>query len=210
MTGLWGQLNRRFARFVTDVVTRNPRLWFLFRGPMRRQFDRMANRWDSMRSDDAMAPVEAGLERVDPPRRVLDIGTGTGLGAFAIARRFPEAEVLGVDVSEKMIERARENAPPELRNRVRFEPADAAHLPYDDGSFELVVHANMFPFPDELARVLAPGGHVLFSFSGGAQTPIYVSPERLREDLGRRGFTDFADFAAGSGTGFLARKPPRT
>ena len=56
----------------------------------------------------------------------------------------------------------------------------------------------MIPFFDELARVLAPGGCALFAFSVGAETPIYVPPERLRAELAARGFTDFADFAAGA------------
>ena len=56
----------------------------------------------------------------------------------------------------------------------------------------------MIPFFDELARVVAPGGAVVFSFSGGAETPIYVPPERLRTELGRRGFADFAEFSAGA------------
>ena len=64
----------------------------------------------------------------------------------------------------------------------------------------------MNPFFHELDRVLAPGGQVLFAFSVGASTPIYVPPERLRTELERRGFTDFADFGAAEGTALLARK----
>ena len=64
----------------------------------------------------------------------------------------------------------------------------------------------MIPFFDELARVTAPGGAVVFSFSGGAETPIYVSSERLRSELGRRNFADFAEFSVGRGTALLARK----
>jgi hypothetical protein len=54
--------------------------------------------------------------------------------------------------------------------------------------------------------VLAPGGQALFAFSAGPETPIYVPAERLRAELGRRGFTEFAEFAAGNGTALLARK----
>jgi len=68
----------------------------------------------------------------------------------------------------------------------------------------------MIPFFDELARVVAPGGHVLFGFSAGPETPIWVPPERLREELGARGFTDFADFEAGGGTALLARLADRS
>jgi SAM-dependent methyltransferase len=105
-----------------------------------------------------------------------------------------------------MIAEACAATPPELAERVRFEVADAARLPFAPGSFDLVVLANMIPFFDELERVVSPGGHVVLMFSGGSQTPIWVPPERLRAELRRRGFTDFADFEADPGTALLARK----
>jgi SAM-dependent methyltransferase len=201
---------QRLARFTTDVVVRWPRLWGVFRGLTRRQFDAIAPKWNTMRMPDSLAPFEAALAAVDAaPTRVLDLGTGTGAGARAVAERFPHAEVVGADLSERMLAEARESLPAELEDRVRFEAADASALPYDDGSFELVTLANMIPFFEELARVVAPGGSVVFAFSGGAGTPIYVPPERLRAELERRGFTDFAEFTAGRGTAFLARKPAR-
>ena len=204
------ELGRRFARLVTNIVVRRPGLWFLLRGPLRVQFDWLASRWDAMRSADAYAPYEAALEQIDPPpKRALDLGTGTGGAAFAIARRFPEAEVLGADIAERMIEQARRNLPDDLRDRVRFEVADGAKLPYDDGAFDLVGLSNMIPFFDELARVVAPGGFLIVAFSGGAETPIYVPSDRLRRELERRGFSDFADFSTDPGTALLARKRER-
>jgi SAM-dependent methyltransferase len=201
------QLGRKFARLATNAVVRRPGLWRAFRGPIRKQFDSLAPRWDAMRSEDAFAPLEQALDALpEPPVRVLDLGTGTGLAAFVLARRFPRAEVVGVDVAERMIEVARRNTPPELAGRVRFEQADAARLPFADGSFELVSLANMIPFFDELARVTAPEGRLVFSFSAGPETPIWVPPERLRSDLEPLGFSDFADFHVGAGTALLARK----
>jgi SAM-dependent methyltransferase len=197
---------RRFARFVTDVVTRFPGLWPVFRPLVGRQFGSLAPRWEHFISPEHLEPYEAALASLDPPARALDLGTGTGLGAFAIARRFPEAEIVGADLAQGMIEEARRKTPPELARRIRFEVADASKLPYPDGSFDLVALANMIPFYDELARVTAPGGAVLLSFSGGPGTPIYVPPERIRAELGRRGFVEFADFAAGNGTAMVARK----
>jgi ubiquinone/menaquinone biosynthesis C-methylase UbiE len=204
-------LGRRFARLVTDVVVRRPRLWFLLRGPLRLQFDRLAPRWDSMRSaPDAYAPYEAALERVDPPPgRALDLGTGTGGAAIRLARRFPEAEVVGADIAEQMIEQARRNLPDDLRGRLRFDVADASKLPYDDGEFDVVGLSNMIPFFDELDRVIAPGGFLIVAFSGGPGTPIYVPDDRLRRELERRGFSDFADFSTDPGTALLARKRAR-
>jgi ubiquinone/menaquinone biosynthesis C-methylase UbiE len=140
------------------------------------------------------------------PSHVLDLGTGTGLAAFVVARRFPGAEVVGADLAPRMLDEARRKTPPELAGRVTFQEADASHLPFPDDGFDLVTLANMIPFFDELARVTAPGGWVAFSFSAGPETPIWVPPDRLREELERRGFTDFADFEAGAGTALLARK----
>jgi SAM-dependent methyltransferase len=203
-------LGRRFARLATNLVMRNPRLWSLLRGPIRFQFDRLAPRWDAMRTAHAYVPYEAALERVaPPPKRALDLGTGTGGAAFAIARRFPEAEVVGADIAEQMIEQARRNLTDDLHDRVRFEVADASQLPYGDSAFELVGLSNMIPFFDELDRVLAPGGFLIFAFSGGAETPIYVPPDRLRAELERRGFTDFAEFSTDPGSALLARKAER-
>jgi ubiquinone/menaquinone biosynthesis C-methylase UbiE len=202
------ELGRRFARVATNAAVRSPFLWRLFRPLVRRMFDAIAPVWDSMRMEDTFAPFEAALEAVDPkPRKVLDLGTGTGEGAFVLARRLPDAEIVGADMAERMLEQARRRMPPELAGRVRFERADASALLYADGSFELVTHANMIPFFDEMARVLAPGGQALFAFSSGATTPIYVPAERLRSELEGRGFTDFAEFAAGRGSALLARKP---
>ncbi len=203
------RLGRRFARFATDVVVRRPALWPLFRRLIRLQFDQIAPRWDIGRNPNHLAAFERALEQVDSPRRALDLGTGTGEGAFAIARRFPQTEVVGADLAEKMLALARRKTPPELKQRVRFEAADAEQLPYPNESFELVTLANMIPFFDELARITAPGGFVLFSFSVGPETPIYVPSDRLRAELERRGFSEFADFDADGATAFLAHKSAR-
>jgi SAM-dependent methyltransferase len=201
------ELGKRFARLATDVVVRRPALWRLLRRPLQAQFDRLAPRWDTMRSPTSLAPLESALESLEPaPRRALDLGTGTGSAAFRIAERFPDADVVGVDLSPAMVAEARRKTPPELDGRVQFEQGDAAALPFADGAFDLVVLANMIPFFDELARVVAPRGAAVFSFSLGPQTPIYVPPDRLRRELERRGFTDWRELSAGSGSAIVARK----
>jgi ubiquinone/menaquinone biosynthesis C-methylase UbiE len=195
---------QRFARVVTDLVVRRPELWRLFRRPLRSQFDKLAPRWDGLRRPDMLAPVEAGLDTLPSrPGRVLDVGTGTGAVARLVASRFPEAEIEGVDVSERMIDEARRlsDSP-----RVRFRVADAEKLPFPDGSFDLVTLGNMIPFFGELARITAPGGHALVAYSAGAETPIYVPPERLRAGLERAGFKEIAELSAGRGMVVLATK----
>jgi ubiquinone/menaquinone biosynthesis C-methylase UbiE len=199
-------LGRKFARLTTNQVVRRPGLWRLFRPAMRAYFNKVAPVWDEFRFPDSFKPLDAALAAVDPPRRALDVGTGTGAAAFAVARRFPSAEVVGADLAAEMVGEAKRKTPLELADRVRFEQVDAERLPYPDESFDLVTLANMIPFFDELDRVLAPGGQLVFAFSGGAETPIYVPFERLRDELTRRGFADFAEFDAGRGTSLVARK----
>jgi len=195
-------LGRRFARLATNAVVRWPRLWPLFRPLIRRQFDRLASVWNAMMMADTLAPYEAALERIEGRvGKALDVGTGTGAGARALAKRFPGAEVVGLDVAPAMLEEARRLAP-----EIEFVEGDAADLPFREGEFDLVTHANMIPFLDETARVLRPGGWAIYAYSSGAETPIYVASERLRRELERRGFTDFAEIAAGRGTAVLARR----
>jgi SAM-dependent methyltransferase len=188
--------SRRFARLVTDAVVRRPWLWRIFRGRLRTMFDGLAPSWETRIGPHHLLALDLALEDALTPHHIIDLGTGTGVVALALAERYPEAEVVGVDLSPGMIEEARQKLSPELAGRVRFEVGDASALAYPDGSFDLVVGSNMIPFYDELARIVAPGGMLVFSFSRGAETPIYVPPERSREELGRRGFAEFAEFSA--------------
>jgi len=197
---------RRFARLVTEAVVRRPLLWRIFRRPLRAMFDGLAPTWEARIGPHHLWALDLALDDVRAPRRVLDLGTGTGVVALALAERYTEAEVVGIDLSPGMIEEASRKLPPELAGRVRFEVGDAAALACSDGAFELVVLSNMIPFYDELARVVAPGGTLVFSYSRGAETPIYVAPERLRQELGRRGFTEFAEFSAAPATALRAKR----
>jgi SAM-dependent methyltransferase len=194
----------------TRAVVARPWAWRFFRGPLRRQFDRLAAGWEARLGPEALIPLDTALDRLtEPPRRVLDLGTGTGKGARVVAKRFPQAEVVGVDLSPAMIEEARRVLPAELSSRVRFEVADASRLPFEDGAFDLVLLLNMIPFFEELARVTAPGARVVVTSSFGSQTPIYVPPGTLRKNLALLGFGDFEELTAGEGIAFLATRKDR-
>jgi SAM-dependent methyltransferase len=191
---------QRIGRLITDVVVRMPALWPLFRPVITRVFDSVAPRWDSLASPHRMAAFGAALDEVPgEPRNILDIGTGTGDGAITAAGRWPAADVTGVDVSPEMVEEARRKAP-----ELCFEVADASRLDFPEGAFDLVTMNNAIPFFGELARVVRPGGHLLIAFTLGADTPIYVAPERLRRGLRRAGFEVVAELAAGPGTSMVA------
>jgi len=199
------RLRQRYARVVTDLVTARPGLWRVLRRPFVWSFGAIAADWEEKRvSPQHLAPLDAALAWVPgEPATALDVGTGTGAGARAIVRRFDGTSVTGVDASQPMIDQARARA---SSDRERYDVADAADLPYPDGSFDLVTQLNMIPFFDELARVTAPGGYVAVAFSRGAQTPIWVPLDRVQTELERRGFAHVANFSAGTGVALLARR----
>jgi SAM-dependent methyltransferase len=198
-------VGQRFARLVTNVVVRAPGLWRLFRRPLTANFDRLAGEWDATRVDERrLAAIAAALAAVpEPPRAVLDLGTGTGGVARLVSQRWPDASVTGADVSPGMIVEARRLA---TSAQQQYEVADASRLPFADGAFDLVAMNNMIPFFDELARVTARGGHVAVAYGGGSTTPIWVPLERVRSELERRGFTHVANFSTDPGLSLLAHK----
>jgi SAM-dependent methyltransferase len=191
---------RKIARWITDAVVRRPVAWRLLRGRMRDMFERIAPTWETRIGPHHLGALRLAVDGLEASR-VLDVGTGTGVAAHALAEWFPSAEVTGVDLARAMVAEAKSKG-----GRASFQVADASRLPFADGSFDLVVLMNAVPFFDEIARVLAPAGHAAFSFSRGSETPIYVSDERLRAGLARRGFGEFASFAADPATAFRARK----
>ncbi len=108
---------------------------------------------------------------------VLDLATGTGDLALALARKLPAAEITGADFSSEMLAiAARKGVRPTV-------VADALQLPFQDGAFDCVTVAfglrNMADWGAalrEMARVLAPSGRLLvldFSIPASALRPVY-------------------------------------
>jgi demethylmenaquinone methyltransferase/2-methoxy-6-polyprenyl-1,4-benzoquinol methylase len=130
-------------------------------------FDRIAGVYDVMNS-----VMTAGLHhrwreravdlaRIGPGSRALDVATGTGDLAIALAAR--GADVVGSDFSEGMLDRARAKS-----SAVRWEHGNALALPYEDASFDAAtVGFGARNFSDlavglgEMARVVRPGGRVV-------------------------------------------------
>jgi ubiquinone/menaquinone biosynthesis C-methylase UbiE len=178
---------------------------------MRRFFERAATGWDQRTgagSVDHLAPLATALLHVKPaPERALEVGTGTGEGALLIAREFPQASVRGIDLSEEMIRAATRKVGLDPEGRIAFRVADAARLPYEDDSFDLVTHLNMPPFIAEVERVLRPGGQVVVASSWGSATPFYTPRAALDWGFAKRGIDPDAVGEAGAGTFWVGRKP---
>lgn len=100
-------------------------------------------------------------------RRALDIGTGRGQVAVYLARA--GFVVTGIDLSENMVDCARQNAQRQGLG-IEFRTGDAEHLDFDDGAFDVLVSRNLLwtlPRPQqalaEWRRVLKPGGILVVS-----------------------------------------------
>jgi SAM-dependent methyltransferase len=211
-----GPVAQSFGRLSSKVAVHAPRGWPLLRGVTRRFFDGRAPGWDEYtraESPERLAPIGAALEHVDgEPARALDIGTGTGTGAFYLASRYPRAEVVGIDIAPAMVERAHEKAAlrteatgAALAGRVRFEVADISTFG-PEVPFDLVLMLNMPPFFDRVAALLAPGGHVVSIASRGPTTPYYTPPGTLSRRFGRLGIETVFTGSHGGATYFVARR----
>jgi malonyl-CoA O-methyltransferase len=126
----------------------------------------------------ASLPVTAELlERLQyfrlEPRVIVDLGCGPGAGAAALRRRYPRAQVIGIDLSQEMTRQARRAQ--RFWRRYACVCADACALPLAAQSVDLVFSSLMlqhcadpaFPFA-EVQRVLRPGGLLLFCTLGPA------------------------------------------
>lgn len=139
-------------------------------------------RANAQRYADHMAPTwvtvarrAVDLAEVQPGHTVLDVGTGTGLGAFFAAERAGrDGNVVGLDTSAAMLEVAAERATSVGYDFIRWQQGDAAQLTFADESFDAVLclHALMLmPRPhvavEEMRRVLVEGGRAVLTVWGG-------------------------------------------
>jgi len=126
---------------------------------------------------DQLAPAQAELMAcagLMPGERVLDVACGTGIVALdAAARVSPGGDVVGVDLSGRMIGLARRRAMQEHCTNISFVRADAEQLGLPDNHFNVAVCAlglMYMPAPEravlEMRRVLRPGGRIIVAVWG--------------------------------------------
>ena len=105
--------------------------------------------------------------QADTPKTVLDVGCGIGGTSRYLAKKFPEAQVTGITISEEQIARATALASERGIPNAKFELVDALNMKFADDSFDLVWACESGEhMPDkekyvqEMARVLKPGGRI--------------------------------------------------
>lgn len=159
------------------------------------RFDRWAPHYDQDRSGRRFfGPVHAQTLALAAaldmqPRRVLDIGCGTGTLLALMARQFPAAALAGVDPAAGMISVARQAGVP-----TALAQANAAALPFADGSFDLVTSTVSFHhWGDQRAglaeagRVLAPGGvFILADLHAVGYLRVFYTLARRRDRMHTR------------------------
>jgi len=113
------------------------------------------------------ALLDEAARELTPGTVVLDLACGTGDLAFGVAHRAPQARIVGIDISRRMLSAAAARAPGRA-DRPGFSAGHMPQLPLRDGSVGLVTagyavrnapHAGAAL--DEIARVLTPGGRLL-------------------------------------------------
>jgi SAM-dependent methyltransferase len=144
-------------------------------------------------------------------REILDAGCGQGVFSFELAKRHPEAQVLGIDMDPTLVDRANEIAKRASLSNCRFDVGDVTKLNYD-AEFDLVVSVDNLEHVDDdvtamrgLLRALRPGGRAVVHVPGyerrwlmfgrrvNFDVPGHVRPgyrkDELTRKLGEAGFT---------------------
>lgn len=111
------------------------------------------------------------LASLAPGETVLDLGSGAGFDCFLAANKVEEkGRVIGIDMTEEMIEKAKENATKGNYKNVEFRLGEIENIPAEDNSVDVVISncvINLSPEKqkvfDESYRILKPGGRIFVS-----------------------------------------------
>ncbi len=135
---------------------------------VRKQYDQLAAVYD-LRWKSYIANTLSFLKNwaeISPTDTVLDVACGTGEFERLLLAEYSLQQIVGVDISDKMLAIAQKKC--HAYPQVSFQTASASTLPFDSDSFDVIVSANSFHYFDdplaalkEMRRVLKPDGRVI-------------------------------------------------
>ena len=155
--------------------------------PIAAMFDRISPKYDalnhllSLNIDKVWRRKTAKAVAKSQPKAILDLATGTADLALALAKRNPKAHIIGMDISEKMLDIGKAKvAQRKMESQIELRLGDAAALPFESNTFDAVSVAfgirnfeNLEHGLSEIQRVLKPNGRaVILEFSMPERFPI--------------------------------------
>ena len=131
------------------------------------------------------------LCHIENAHEVLNVGCGIGVGPAYIAKKY-NSRVVGVDISEKMIEWSRQRAREErVETKVEFRTADVLDLPFEADRFDVVFAESVLVFVEDKARairecvrVAKPGGYVGLNEGLWIKQPSPEMVARVKDAIG--------------------------
>ena len=155
--------------------------------PIAAMFDRISPKYDalnhllSLNIDKVWRRKTAKAVAKSQPKTILDLATGTADLAIALAKCNPQAHIIGMDISEKMLDIGKAKvAQRKMESQIELRLGDAAALPFESNTFDAVSVAfgirnfeNLEHGLSEIQRVLKPNGRaVILEFSMPERFPI--------------------------------------
>ncbi|GGA75627.1 methyltransferase [Flavobacterium palustre] len=141
-------------------------------------------KWDDLIMDFLKPIGDKMIELINPKENenVLDVASGTGEPGISIAAKIGNGKIIFTDLSNGMLEIAKENASKAGIPNFETQVCDVSELPFDDNSFDIVsCRLGFMFFPDmqmaakELVRVLKPGGRFTTSVWCGPEKNFWVT-----------------------------------
>lgn len=130
------------------------------------------------------------LCKINKNSYVLDVGCGVGLTPIYLAKKIG-CKIVGVDISEKMISKAKQKTKQErVSDRIEYQVADARKLPFKDNSFDVIICESVLAFVgdkekaiEEYKRVVKPNGYI------GINEAIWIKkpPKKATNGMGMFG-----------------------
>lgn len=151
----------------------------------KRQIAHAFSRASASYDDAAVVQQEVLKEHLDrlsitkiEPQRILDLGSGTGMGAAVLAKRYSKSRIIAIDIAHGMLEEHKSRLP-RFRNRTSLICADQESLPLPDQSFELIFSNLVLQWSNDIQQMLKELRRIMKV--GGLLTFTTVGPDTMKE-----------------------------